>query len=426
MLEFRLFINYFKEKFLSNVVSVMLLVCFFIYTPVDGSTLLTLRSSSDEQPLALGSHFQFLEDTSGKLTIQEVVKLSKQTNWKQSNSYAPNFTTRNPVWAVAEWEMVEATYPLLQIINGGLDSLEVYFFDSSGKLVKCYKRTTLGLVNQQEYKLPAFVFDVPNIPRVKVFLRMYSTVTMTFKVQVGDQKSIYDANIVRVGLHCLYFGIIMIMVLYNFFIFISTRDWAYLFYIIFGFLFAAHVAHLQGFDIYLPESITNVQQKYFRAIAMMCTGFGGVFAIIFLQVKTYLPKAYGLYIVCISASFINLFYSLTGHNLLLSYLIMRLCSSVPLVIYLITSWMIYKRGYQPAIFFFVAFLGFEACLIINICVQAGVIPNVSMLTEYVMHMGSAFELLTLSLALAYRINLLKKEKVRIQKENLRLVSEQKE
>lgn len=96
----------------------------------------------------------------------------------------------------------------------------------------------------------------------------------------------------------------------------------------------------------------------------------------------------------------------------------------------LTSINVYRKGYEPAKFFLIAWLVLLIGILVYALKDAGLIPSTPV-TNYLLQFGSAVEAVLLSLALADRINVLKREKsesqeraLRISLENERMVKEQ--
>ena len=109
---------------------------------------------------------------------------------------------------------------------------------------------------------------------------------------------------------------------------------------------------------------------------------------------------------------------------------MNVNSTLVGIFLLVTALVILKKGYRPANFYFFAWSFFLLGLIVFALRNMGIVPT-NDFTHSILYFGSAIEAVLLSIALADRINILKRETIVLQakaleasQENERLVKEQ--
>lgn len=105
---------------------------------------------------------------------------------------------------------------------------------------------------------------------------------------------------------------------------------------------------------------------------------------------------------------------------LLSSILMESLTLILITLFFITAIRILNRGYKPARFFLIAWSMLLVSVVIFIIKDYNIIPN-NLFTENSMQFGSAIEAALLSLALANKINLYKREKEEAQEEALRIL-----
>ena len=125
----------------------------------------------------------------------------------------------------------------------------------------------------------------------------------------------------------------------------------------------------------------------------------------------------------------TLLISLTDYSYL-SYFLLNYCGLIGGILLLYLSIKILRIGYRPAYFYLVAWSFFLLGLIVFVFRNLGIIPT-NTFTSSVLYIGSSIEAILLSIALADKINLLRKEKelsqaeaLKILKENEQLIKEQ--
>jgi signal transduction histidine kinase len=228
----------------------------------------------------------------------------------------------------------------------------------------------------------------------------------------------------------LYYGFILIIILYNLVLFVRLGERDNLFYTIWVFFVGLQVAlyrgHLNEFLYAAHPSI----ELYGAALAGI-TGLCHVpFTLSFLRLKTLAPGWYrvglGLFGLYALALFWNILDISRGQKL----------DAVPLVAMLEGAFsvaagvVIYRRGFRPALYYVLGNLVFFASLFFLLSYAAGRLPY-NFVSYNTLLLGSGVEILLFTLALAYKINLFKHEReqavaeqIRLLRENERLVSEQ--
>jgi signal transduction histidine kinase len=159
----------------------------------------------------------------------------------------------------------------------------------------------------------------------------------------------------------------------------------------------------------------------------------GIFSILFINnfmnIKVYTPVLYKILRVILITYCLIIVISFTG-NYRLATLIMQLLVVVLSITGYTVAVKITRKGYRPARFFLIAFSIFIAGVIVFVLSNANVLPY-NNYTYYAMPIGSAIEVVLLSIALADKINIFRKEKEESQaqtvaalQENERIIREQ--
>lgn len=232
----------------------------------------------------------------------------------------------------------------------------------------------------------------------------------------------------------LFYGMILIIILYNLLIFLAIRESKYLyytFYLLSVGLFAMSVDGI-GYQMLWPKAPgwnTIAHGVFLYSIIIWSI----IFSKKFLKLKSRAPKInYSLNIILAVRSIIFLYALVIDINVF-SY---RNIEIIPFLLIFIASIHVYKGGYKPARFFIVAygflFMGF----IIKAMLMYSILPfrmtNYSQFTQiisyYSLHICFLLEMLFLTIALSDRVRILKKNRdlamkriVAQQMENLKAV-----
>lgn len=209
-------------------------------------------------------------------------------------------------------------------------------------------------------------------------------------------------------IHGIYLGVAGSMILYNLFLFIGLRDRTYLYYTLFGASIAIITITESGYlGFYGGPWFRSAVQRILALLTSTAGIFGLLFARIFLDVQRWNVHASRLYLALASAFGVSLIYSaftptptaLPGILLTCPLLVLNFTVGIRAML----------RGDRAARLFMLAFTAFLAGLTGWMLVTFGVIEH-SPLTIHGYKIGSAMEMILLSLALADRINVLRNER----------------
>ncbi|WP_018616810.1 sensor histidine kinase [Segetibacter koreensis] len=239
-----------------------------------------------------------------------------------------------------------------------------------------------------------------------------------------------DSIIFQTFIMSSYLGILGIMFLYNLFLYFSTRDNNYLYYIIYIFFLALAQLTLGGYAYrYFWPNFPSINKYAVIWTSTFATVTGILFSMIFLHTSRFFRKAHVLLKGLIGVYIAGLVLSILGY-ISFSYYILNFNGLLSVIVVLIVSIHLAKRGFRPAVFYLIAWLALLLSFIVLIFININLLPY-NTFTAYIFYIGSAIEVALLSLALADRINILKKEKetsqaeaLKISRENEKLVREQ--
>lgn len=320
----------------------------------------------------------------------------------------------------------------LQLEFPMIDSIEVYLDENSSD--PTYVVGDRFVYSERPVDHPTFIFpiDLEKGESRVVYLRVRSKDQLFLPLRIGHRDAIsQDNGDIQLFLG-LYFGVIFVMFFYNLFIYLTTKDLTYLYYI----LYIASVGLTQGslegltFRYFFPNSpeLYNASVVFFSAF----TGFSAIeFAKVFVQPKKYTPGFYKGLI------FFQIIYALAMITYVMGYVGISYTfvdfGALTVSLYaLVFITIIANKGYRPAKFFLIAWTVFLAGIFVFALRNLGVIEY-NFWTKSIIEIGSGLEAILLSIALADRINTLKKEKeasqeeaLRVSKENERIVREQNE
>jgi len=371
--------------------------------------------------IVIGQKVSILEDPTKRL---DFLSVRKSSGFIQSLTEVPNlqlspsafwlrFTVKNE--SAENQLLLSLEYPTL-------DVCEFYYPVNGG--YNAEKLSDTNSFNKRKYKHQDFLFDV-KIPKDSVatfYLKVQSNEQMVLPLVLGTPQKVAETKLTRDVLWGALVGILLVMVLYNSFVFISTKDVSYLYYVLYALFMALTQTSLSGYTyrFIFPNSpvLFNMGIIIFNAIGGIAFS---LFAQSFLGMKERMPFMSKVF------KFIILLYSLTiivrllGYSLI-SYRMTDISALVVTVSIFIVIIYLSIKGYRPAKYFLLAWTMFFAGIILFVLRNLGVLPY-NDYTNYTMPIGVAFEVILLSLALADRINIFKAEKERSQEETVKALQE---
>jgi two-component system NtrC family sensor kinase len=379
--------------------------------------------------IRIGDAISILEDPSRKLDIYKVAQSNNFVKSKSETISLPlsksnfwlKFTVRNNSEKDALFLMIE---------NPSLTNAELYFL-KDGRYHKEAVSNNLPFNNRKFiHQNPIFRLSIPQDSTASYFVKVNSDLQMVLPCIIGAPQSITEYNIHHDMFWGVLVGILLVMVFYNLFLYISTKDKGYLFYVLYTLFTLFTQITLSGYSFkYLFNDSPLLLHKALVVFPGIAGIFGIVFIKIFLQTKERTPKLNHLFIISLTIYSAAILTKLIGLDLISYRLIDVSAVSTIIIIYLVAT-RIALQGYRPAKFFLLAWSVFFIGLILFILRNFGILPY-NFYTNYTMQIGTALEVTLLSLALADRINILKKEKeasqaeaLAVAKENARIVREQ--
>ncbi|MCH2023345.1 MAG: ATP-binding protein [Saprospiraceae bacterium] len=314
---------------------------------------------------------------------------------------------------------------VLSIDQPAINFVKLFKMDVNGTFSSVELGEHLQFSNRK-YDHPVYIFDL-NLElgaTATYYLQIKSDENNTLPIAVSSKRALNNYLSDKDVFIGSFLGVMVVMFLYNFMIFLFVKDRSYLFYIIYlGFLSLTQLS-VQGYTFkYLwPNNLFLVTTGVIL-FACIATIAGILFAISFLKIKKSIhPKIYYFLYAHISLFVLTFFLGLSS-NFYWAYTFLNLfTSSVSLGLLFISYYFLYK-GYEPARFFSLAWTCLLVFVILFTLRDTGIIEH-SFISFYGVIIGSMIEVIFLSIALADRINHYRNETVVAIKEKEYILAEQ--
>ncbi|MDI9246930.1 7TM diverse intracellular signaling domain-containing protein [Marinobacter sp. CHS3-4] len=232
---------------------IMLAAMLMMLVATSGHADPTIRLTSHTDKVLLSADARFLEDPGGQYQIEDIINGRWDDRFFTSNKERASFGFKGDIYwqharlvysarggeKVREW-MVQADYP-------PLDQIDVYIRRAAGDL----KKLELGDHRPFENNVAASPFATFSIKTVSdqpvdLYIRVKTDSSRQLGFVLYSSIGFSEAMQFQGLLSGVFYGIMLIMVFYNLFIFISIRDRAYLYYVLGILSFLAAQAALDG------------------------------------------------------------------------------------------------------------------------------------------------------------------------------------
>jgi signal transduction histidine kinase len=376
--------------------------------------------------------FKIFLDSTNQMSLQEVIK---HNQFKSNiNSSVPSLgVTKHAYWLCLNVSnlspftslVFEVSYPIL-------DLLEFYHLQNDSVQFKIVTGERLPFSSRKNTS-ETFVFPLN--------LKPGANATYYFKVESGEQ-IIFPAKILTIEelyerkqniaiFNGIYFGIVLVMFLYNIFLFLALRDSSYGYYVLYIFFVGLTQAILNGyaFKYFWPNNTWLAQHAILLGGSL--SGLTTIFFVRdFLQTKIFSPR-FNLLLTGFAGIYVITMFLCFFGELQLSYQLINANAGLGSFILLFSAINInLKYETRSSRFFIIAWSIFLISVIIFVAKDLGLFPYNSF-TVSGLQIGSAIVVTFLSFALADKINTYRKEKelsqaeaLSIALENERIIAEQ--
>lgn len=379
-----------------------------------------LMNTSKAQPIieisdaksysSIGTSVSILIDENANLSIHQILESGNQLKFILSTQRIPNIgITDAALWCKLKINNTTNEQCYLELFDAPPDSIAIYEMVSADS-IKIITGGNYVNFKEREIQINNYVFKLcGRTDSAKIFyVRVRHSRGTQFPVSAGTLTGIVEYHHAYDLGQGIYYGVMLLMVLYNLFIYFSIRDKSYIYYVFYGACMILMNASLNGyaFEYFWPGHATI--NKYVDIITSTLGISGILFIMNFLQTKKNYPKMHRVFIGFMGIFAICMILVLTSQYRLAT-LLAEITSIALMICFFISAIYLFQKGYQPAKFFLYAWSCLLLCVCIFILKDFDIIPY-NTFTANSLQIGSAIEALLLSFALADKINISKKEK----------------
>lgn len=363
--------------------------------------------------------------------FQSLMEAAPSLGWQENKPGLPAVEPGRFVWLRLPLENRgdEELY-YLTVDNHSFYTIQWFLTDPRGSL------TDHGEVSYDEiyedrpipFRNEVFSFSVKRGEAAFLYLRVHSEVVSPFPFRIMSDSEFLLRRQRENTFFGILFGVLMVLVIYNIFNVVFMGDRAYLFFIIYVLVYGYYLANIQGLDHLLFYPGRSGSVSFF--LSPFLGGLSMVWAVLFVwdffsegqrgSSSSRRRPWEGLFRlgevrwrpffqILLGMGFILTALPFTGLPPRFVFRLGNLLGSALVLGILVLSLFYLIRGFRPALFFLIG----HGMVILGTVVYSlmffGALPNVGG-TRYIQPLGAMAEMMLLSVGLAYRMSILRREK----------------
>ncbi len=380
-----------------------------------------------EEQRPLGAVSEYYIDGTAALTLKSFLDDSSAYRFKKSEEGTLNFgPTSKPCWVRFTYTSGDTLRYYLAIGNTNLNEVDVYVLQEN-KILSMQQGglSRDGKNSGSNLNLNAWLFELPQRlgETFTVYIRVTDQRRVILPLEITTLNEVIASSHHEDFLFGLYFGCLAIIAILNIYFFFYFRENIYLFY-------GGHIlcqilinGILQGYLLSLFGNSFYFLSPYVPAIAGISNLFSILFALAFLDVKSYLSQWYKPTLLLIVLPVFNIILSVLGFYILTAKTGSYIGIGVSVWLFAL-GLAAYSRKVTQARFYVIGWGAFFiGILILNSALNQWLPVNTFTFQAAVY--GTLFEVVMISFALADRINLVRKEQQQERQQRLALIEKQK-
>ncbi|MFD2554462.1 sensor histidine kinase [Sphingobacterium tabacisoli] len=384
----------------------------------------------DREGRYIGKNIFIFKDPTKQLTFEEV--RSQPDLFKENKQEVPNlgvedvnnwirFSIKNEsdiedlIVNLSQANIDEVVFYSLR--NGVVDSISINHRSNSGELA---------------YPHQYFLFEVPlkKGEEITCYLRLLSNTQLSAPISIYSDKGLFKTLMKTDVFSAIYIGLMLSMILYNIFLYFSTREAHYYVYV--SYIFWVTIAQLAILGLLAP--LFSIENKWISERLLTFSGaMSGIAAIFF--VKSFLQTAkespkFNMLLNVFLLGYVVAIGLLIGGVFIPAYKMVNIVAGGGSTIVLILAFQLSQQKYRQTKYFLVAWCIFLVSVLVYVLKDYNILPY-NFYTLRSVQIGSVIEAILLSFALGDKINIYRKEKEEsqtreliISQENERLIREQ--
>ena len=389
---------------------------FFLVFLVTASSVFserTIEIRPEIKEISLGKKLVYLEDPSQEIGISQITK-TESSQFSTSPEEILNFgNTASSVWlkftlsfpnTLDKQYYLYFDYPLL-------DTITLFVPDGKGGfLEKNSGRFTKHSTRDVQHRNFLFQIDPHKEPRT-YYIRVAAACGLSIPIELVEGGWFHDRERTIQFVQGMFFGCMIVMAIYNLFVYFVTRIFGYLVYVVYvligNVLFQLFMSGFAG--EYLFAELPSVHVNLHNIVYALTQSIGLCVVLIMFDLRNFSKKIFYYFIFLLSLSVLGIslipMLSYTDINVILDAItILQVVSILTFV-----TFRVLKEPKMLYIFFWLGFFSLGLGAAVTIFKYIGLLPA-NFFTNYAYQLGGVAEVVLLSFAFGFQINTLQKEK----------------
>lgn len=388
-----------------NVKILSPIILFFVFffmlcEPIPIETGTGKIGQADYKLLGPNSYYLF---TNKDTSIDEILKPEKSNEFRKNNTDYPNFGIQSQeLWIKVELDLIQSVDSVIEAATPLIANIRFYQYCEGAQVA--FYQSGMNFPSEILPSHPNYQFPIKHSSgECQFYLALQSNDSLTVPLFYWEKTALQKFDIIRHLLFGLFFGLMISLALYNFLLFLSIRNRAYLWYVFYILTFTIFYLGVYGYFRFLFGSIIDNGISYW---VMVTSIFTSIFALLFgnqfLQIKQISPKLSKL-IYSVVLFGVLLFIPIKFLSINQGITIANIYPGLAINTIVVAIYVSLRSGYKPAIYFAIAWGTLLISVSFFIAENLGIFPG-NAFTHYGQIFGASLEAVLLSLALGFRVN----------------------
>ena len=237
----------------------------------------------------LAPYLYYSKDASGQMSLEQIRALPNSA-WHKELHTTPNFGFSHDAfwfWFDISNSQLSADSWFLEVGYPILDQVDIFILSDEGQNQHWELGDTL-LFNKRPIKHRNFVIplELASLEKAQVYVRVQSTGSIQVPLHLWSEAGFNENDHAYSIVHGIFFGLFVVMALYNLFLYVSVRDISFLYYVGFVCTFLVLLMSLSGygFQHVWPYSL-RWQAINIPVLVSLALIFSSLFTQRFLNIK---------------------------------------------------------------------------------------------------------------------------------------------
>ncbi len=361
----------------------------------------TLTINSGNQNIYIGKHIKVLEDN-GKSGIHEL--LQNNPDFHDIKTDIPVFANKETyVWVRFSAKNTTGKDLWLGIENPVTDTI-LFYETRDNKIISSGLSGDKVPFNYRDVRSNRIFFRINYTPAtVTIYLRLNIRLPRQFPITLATSTVFLEREITQLFLNGIFYGFILVIVIYNLFLWFILHDRSYLYYVLYMSFSGLLLMHFDGITYtYLWSSLPGLNDHP-AIIASIPIFFACLFVSAFLDLKRNFPVLQkGLLFIC-AALLVSCVMSASGNKFQALVLSQSVAFAGSLYFFLI-GLLVYRKGYRPARYYLASWTVLITGVLVFLAKDMGWI-DYNLFTANSLKIGIGAEAVLIAFALADRFSL---------------------